>query len=232
MTTAADLITTGILYAGIGDQYNPLDGNTSSLALTVLNSMIDSWSTEQLTVYNITEGTFPLVAGTSLYQLGPAASLGARPAFVRDISIVDSSSVTYPMRIIGVDEWSQIVYKPAPGRPEVAYFDGGVPTVGCYLYPTPAFSSDVAHVWYGGAITQFTGLTNVVTAPPGFVLAFELQFAMKWCLINKQPIAPDLRAQAIKAKNVARSTNNQPTVLDLDLPIPGTRWSIYIGGYL
>ena len=159
------------------------------------------------------------------------SNLGLRPPYIHDVSIVDSSNVTYPLRIIGVDEWSQIVYKPAPGRPMVAYFDGNVPAIGMYLYPTPAFSTDVLHLWYGAAIPAFNAVTDLLSAPPGYDMAFTTGLAQHLCIINGRPVTPDLHRAAVNAKNSARNTNNQPELLDLDIPMGGGRFNIFTGSY-
>lgn len=230
--TANEIISDAYLHAQIGDVYNALDANNVQFALRALNDMLDSWSTEELTIYEIIEGQVTLTQGIPQYVMGPGSTSGVttRPVIIDDISIVSSDNVTYPVRIIGVDQWSKIAFLPAPGRPEVCYIDYGSAVVNLNFYPVPTFPLDVAHVWYGNQLAQFTALTQVLSAPPGFQLAYKLGLAKYLCSAYGKDIPPALSTAAYEAKNNARSANPQPKILGTDVPVSnfGPYWySIY-----
>jgi hypothetical protein len=230
--SANDIINDAVLMGGIGDIYNPLDGQNVQFALRMLNGIIDSWSTEELTVYDIVEGTFNFTAGTNYYTNGAVGGTGLnfRPPFIDSVTVVDANTVTYKVQIIGVGQWSDIIYKPAPGRPEVVYFDGNFPLLGSYWWPTPAFSSDVAHIWYGNPVPAFTTLGQQLTAPPGFELFMKLQLACTLGPAYGIEPSPQLKGDLWSARNNARNLNNQPKILHSDVPVNRRKaFNIYYG---
>jgi hypothetical protein len=225
--TAQEVIQDAVLFAGIGDQYNALDGQTVALGLRWLNALTDSCSTEELTIFDIVEGTFNLGVVNN-YLIGPTNNLGVRPVYVERVSIVDAQSVTHPLRIIGVHEWASITYLPAVGRPEVVYNDGNMPSSTWYFWPTPSFTGDVVHAWYWNVLPQFANLTDNVVAPPAFIwfLKTNLGLAMMGAL-NKEPTR-NQEIVAAKAQKNARRLNKQPKVLGTDLPLRrGFGYNIY-----
>lgn len=232
-TTAGEIITDAFIFAGMGDQYNPLDGTTAVGALRALNDLIDSISTQEMTIFGYTEGLIPLTVGVTPILVGPAQALGVRPSAVESLSIVDSGGVSHPVIAIGTDQWASIVYKPAPGRPEMLYNDGNAPISNWYLWPVPAFVGDVLHAWYWAQIAQFTALTNLLVSPPGYSLFLKTNLGQLLAAMNNRSLSPDNARIARNARANARRLSNQPKILSLDVPMPSAPWfNIYTGGPL
>jgi hypothetical protein len=216
--TVVEVISDAHLFAGVGDAVNALDANTVALGLRIFNGLIDSWSTEELTVFDIVEGTFPLIPGSATYQIGPAQSLGVRPVSVERISIVDAQNVTHPVRIIGVDEWSQIIYKPAVGRPDVMYNDNNVPVSNWAFWPVPSFAADVLHAWYWNAIQQNATLTATIVPPPGYIWFMTTNLGVALAPFHRKPVTADMNRIAGDAYWNARALNRQPKIMNTDIP--------------
>jgi hypothetical protein len=233
MTTANDIIRDAFLFATIGDQYNPQDATSQNGALGMLNSMIDAYSTQELTIFGYTEGSIPLAVGVSPIQVGPAMGLNVRPPTAEAITIVDTSNVSHPVKIIGVQQWADITYKPAPGRPECVYIDGEAPISNWFLWPLPAMLGDVMHVWYWQQLPQFAALTNTLVAPPGYELFLKTTLGVMLAAMNKKELPATSLRIARSAKADARRLSNQPRVLSLDVPMPSAPWfNVYTGGPL
>jgi hypothetical protein len=216
--TVGEVIADAHLFAGIGDAFNALDANTVALGLRTFNALLDSWSTEELTIFDMVEGTLALIAGTASYQVGPGFGLGVRPVNVERASIVDANSVTHPLRIIGVDEWSQIIYKPATGRPDVMYPDYNVPVSNWQFWPVPSFANDVLHVWYWNQIAQSAVLTTTIVAPPGYIWFMTTGLGCALAPFHRKPISDDMRNIAGDAAWNARGLNRQPKIMNTDIP--------------
>ena len=231
-TTGLDIIQGGALLANAGDQYNTPDGPTTNLYLAFLNNMLDLLSTAKPIIFSTAEGTFPLIAGTAAYTIGPGQSLGLRPVLVQSISIYDANGISFPVRMIGPENRARIAFTAAPGRPEVCWFDYGFPNCTATFYPTPAFSTDVAHVWYGQALTQFTATSALLSMPPGYGLQFMCNLALYICaLAGKEPSAA-LSKIARESRRLVDSSNWNPMLLWTDLPAAlANRWrfNIYTG---
>jgi hypothetical protein len=232
-TTASEIITDAFGFAGIGDQYNPLDGTTIAGALRSLNDLIDSMSTEEMTIFGYTEGTIALTVGVSPILVGPGQGLGLRPSSVQSVAIVDSGNVTHPVAIIGTQQYADITYKPAPGRPEMLYNDGNAPVANWYLWPLPAMVGDVLHAWYWAQIPQFNAVNNLLVSPPGYSLFLKTALGALLAAMNGRELTPANARIARNARNNARRLSNQPKVLSLDVPMPSAPWfNIYTGGPL
>lgn len=220
MTTAADIVGDASIFAGTGDVYNALDANNAAMSLRVLNNILDSESTQEYSVFDIVEGTFPLVAGQQTYVMGPANLLTLFPTHIETMNIVDASNVSHPIEIIGVEQWAQqIIYKPAPGRPEYCYLTTGPTTMTAQFWPLPSFANDVVHVWYWAALQSFATLAGVLHMPPGYEWFLKTSLGMKLMAMNQRVPTPEQKEIAWEARRNARALNRQPRVLGLDLPV-------------
>jgi len=230
--TAGQIIQDAAVYAGIGDIYNAGDGTVTSFAMRILNDLMDSNSALEKTIFDITEGTFnmPVNPVNNLVQVGPGQALNVRPVMVERVEIVDAQSVSHRVDVIGVDEWARIIYKPAPGRPEVYYNDGNVPISNWYFWPNPSFTGDVCHVWFWNLLPSFTLISDQLIAPPAFTWFAKTQLGLNlMAFFRKEPTALQTRI-ANRAEANARRLNNQPKVLETDLPMQYVRtFNIYTG---
>jgi hypothetical protein len=231
-TTALDIITDAALFAGIGDVYNAVDPNNAAANLRFLNYLLDSCSEEEYSVFDIVEGTFPLVSGTQIYTLGPGGVYtAARPQQITTVNILDSSSVTHPVTIIGVNQWgNDITYKPAPGRPEYVFFNYNATTIDASFWPLPSFTGDVCHFFYSAVLTQFATLAGSLTTPPGYAWWMITELGGILAEVNEKPLTPGKVAIAGKARRNMRALNADINILGLDVPISDrTTFNIYTG---
>jgi hypothetical protein len=231
MTTAADIVGDASIFAGTGDIYNALDANNAAMSLRALNDLLDSYSTEEYTVFDIIEGTFSLTSGTQAYIMGPSNFLSVRPVQIETMTIVDSGNVSHPVELLGVDQWAQcIIYKPAPGRPEYCYLEYGATTVTANFWPLPSFAGDNVHVWYWAALAQFATLAGTLTMPPGYSWFLKTALGMTLMAMNQRTPTQDQKEIAYNARKNARALNRQPRVLGLDLPVSDRNaFNIYTG---
>lgn len=232
-STAGEIIQDAYLFAGIGDQYNALDANSVAVGLRFLNSLLDSMSNEQFTVFDIQEGTMPLVSGTQTYTLGPSGTNlpAVRPNQIETVNIVDASNVTHPMQILSVEQWgNDIIYKPAPGRPEFVFFNYNPLDITASFWPLPSFSNDVFHYFYSNVLTQFTSGASLLNSPPAYDLFFKTQLAKIIGEINNKPLSAGKLDIAVKAEKNARILNREIQIMDMDVPISDrTAFNIYTG---
>jgi hypothetical protein len=168
--------------------------------------------------FAVGEGSVPLPTdGTNTIQLPPVGSptFTVRPVEFREVSIVDASNNTYPVRIIGDNEWAGISSKTAAGRPEVVYFNWGNPLITSYWYPTPMFAGDVAHFWCPQQLAQFTNLNQQLSAPQGWSRAIKSLLAMNICAGFRLEPTSQLRQMANEARRVLGLGHTQPHLLPL-----------------
>lgn len=220
MTTAADIITDAHLFAGIGDVYNPVDANNGAMALRFLNNLLDSVSNEEYSVFDTIDQTLPLVNGTQTYTVGPG-NLGTpatRPSLISALYILDTNSISHPVMQIGSQQWADIVYKPAPGRPEQCWVNYNALTVDLMLYPNPAFAGDILHIINYAVLQAFTTQAGVLTAPPGYTMWLVTALARLLSAVNQKQLSPDKERIAEEARRLMRAQNRDINILGLDLP--------------
>ena len=82
-----EILQDAYLFAGIGDQYNPMDNDSTNLALRMLNDLADSYTTDALKIFNVQDIALPLVAGTRAYSIGAGQPITVQPAAIRDTQV-------------------------------------------------------------------------------------------------------------------------------------------------
>lgn len=225
MTSAADLINDGALFAGVGDLYNGLSGEESALGLRLLNNLLDIESTQEYTLYNSTEGTITLTVAVAQYLTSLMTT--APPAFIEKMTVVDSSGFTHPMREIGVREWADITWKAQPGRPYQWFYNENAPDATINLWPTPGFAGDVLHVWYGTPLQTFANFNTVLVAPPGFEMYIKTNVGVLLALWFRKTLSADHKAKAREARDMIRESPLKVLAMPVPCDSIRTYYNIY-----
>lgn len=192
--------------------------------LSVLNNMIDSWSLDDLMIYQTVQESFPLTAGTTNYTIGPAGTVStARPLEIKYAFIRDAASLDSELRLLDQVAYNRIVLKSSGNTyPQYLYYDNllsvsGLSTLS--LYPAP--SANLSCFLDSTKVLQsFPLITTSVNLPPGYLRAIEFNLA---CDIAPGfvPIPPDVLRIAKEAKAALKSYNLPAPTLRLDAAIVG-----------
>jgi hypothetical protein len=147
-----------------------------------LNQIISSWSTEQLTVPNMTHTAFTLAAGTSNYTLGTGGTLvtSARPLRVTGASSV-SGNFRSNVEVMSFEKFAATVSDPLAAATVLATklaADGSFPSINLRVFPTPAATPGTLWLDYWMAIAQFATVGDTVALADGFELALQLALAV------------------------------------------------------
>lgn len=232
MTTAADIITDAHLFAGIGDVYNPVDANNTAMALRFLNTLLDSVSNEEYSVFDYIDITVPLVSGTQVYTVGPGqlGTPAVRPNLIEVMYIEDSSLISHPVSIVGMDQWAGITFKTAPGRPEYALLNYNATTIDISLYPRESFAGDTLHIFNYAVLQSFANAASLLIAPPGYTEWLVTALGKRLAIINKVAMTQDQKDIIAQAYRNMRAQNRDIHVLDTDLPVSDrTAFNIFTG---
>lgn len=92
--SAQDIITEALIAAGeLGRGQTP---STEDLqhGLDVLNALLDSWSTDRLSLHTVKKAQFALVAGQQDYSIGPTSSdfVNERPVLIQTATVIFGNS--------------------------------------------------------------------------------------------------------------------------------------------
>ena len=173
MTTALDLIKTGLAYLGEYDPGETLSSADSSEGLASLNSMLEAMAIDRLLVFQIVQGSHSWGASVASKTIGPASTsadlTAARPDRIESAFIRDSSDYDYPLTILrqreqfdGITDRSVTSTIPT----ELFYYPAN-PKGTLYLYPVPSEAITLLlNTWQ--ILQSFAATTTDLALPPGY----------------------------------------------------------------
>lgn len=232
MVATSTMILSSLISIGEKSIGGSLSSAEQAHYLNKFNAFLDSLATERLLVPYITTDSFSLSAGTSSYSIGTGATVNtARPVKLLGAYIRQSDNTDIPIKVIELDNYSEIVNKLQTGAwPEVVYYDGGFSATssGTLVFaPVPTSTATV----FLNSQKQFASVSTVtqdVQLPPGYQRMIESNFA-----IECSPGLIDPPAALVK---IAR--DSRAAVKGINLPSPTMRLdtgivkSIYRGNIL
>lgn len=221
MSTARDLIKGSLrLIGAIATGETPAAAELAD-ALLVLNEMLSSWSTERLSLFQVTRESFPLVGGTASYTIGSGGTFNTeRPVFVERVT-VEVSGQEYPVEMITPIEYAAISSKAQSGQPRKAYFSGASPLDTVSLYPAPDAANNLI-LYSVKPFSTFATVNDVVTLPPGYFRAIRYNLAVELGPEYGKMIGAEIASIAEESKSNIKRINTKPLYLDASQPVGGT----------
>ncbi len=218
--TAGIIITIALRLIGrLKEPGQAISTSEGTESLTMLNSMLDSWTTERLNVFSISgPNAYNLVTGTSAYSIGIGATLNApRPLKIESAGILvpnqgSTGSQRFPLRLITAAEFADIDEKTALSDiPDRLYYNPTVPSGSLNLWPVPTFTTVAEQIelytWL--ALAQFADLVTDVVFPPGYQRALTYNLAMDMLSLYPGAVLSDKAIQvAAYSKEAIRALNN------------------------
>lgn len=213
--TAHDLVRGAMRLIGAADPGEELTPAEAADGLELLNELLESWSNEQLAVYQILQENFTLVAGTSSYTIGSGATFSTtRPLNILS-GFIRYSSVDYPLSILTREEYDRIALKTTSYMPEYLYYQPSVANGTIYLYGVP----DAAYVLYIDSTKQlqsFSGLTTAIVLPAGYKRAIRYALALEIAPEYNRKVPDAVLAIARESKANIKRLNSRTPKLRLD----------------
>jgi hypothetical protein len=143
--------------------------------------MLDALSIDRSKIYVIVRESQSLVAGTSEYTIGSGGDWNTtRPIQIEDAYIRDSDNYDHEVNVISRKEYNNVHLKTLEARPTRVYYQ-------------PDYTSSRGKIWFDWEpedaetflfdswqpFTEFTGLAQTVTWPPGYEEAFVYNLARR-----------------------------------------------------
>jgi hypothetical protein len=192
----------------------------SADALFALNSMVDSWSNENLFIYAKTLNVINFNAGVVSHTVGPSGqTITERPIEVLEASHIQFEGVDYPLSIFTLTDYEKIPIKTTQGIPTILHVLPNMPNIRVQLWPVPSATMTL-NLWSNKALQSFASLTDVVTLPPGY------ERALAYCLAQEigpefdVVVSPDITKKAMQARKVIKRTNTEVPRLSMPYGIP------------
>lgn len=200
--------------------------------LTALNSMLQSWQGEGLTVPFRTWSGFTLTAGTAKYLWGSGQAFDATsPVQVLEGAYVtDSNATDTPVELMDAGEWSRMGAKDVSGRPSRMYVEYAEPVVVRFDFaPDEAYTFNVPSIQ---PFTTFSTLTTDDSVPDEYLDALKWNLAVRLAPeYGKDPsVTVAAMARSTKTAVIARAYAHRPPVSTVDKGLrPAARFNINTG---
>lgn len=235
--TAGELINAALRKcSGLLAEGETPSAETSADALSALNTMLDSWSAESLSVYSTQDQVFTWPASTISRTLGPSGDLvGTRPIQVLDSSYFKDpgSNVSYGLRIINQQQYNAIAWKVATSTfPQLMWINMDMPDISIYLYPVPTRDLEF-HFVSVTELAEPTVLATSIVMPQGYKRALIYNLACELAPEFGLEAPPTVQRIAIASKRVLKRINASDDVMSMPFGILGKRqrFNIFSGNY-
>lgn len=236
MATAGDLINGALRLIGQLAEGETPSAETSNDALVALNQMLDSWSTERLSVFSTQDQVFTWPAGQRVQTLGPTGDfIGNRPVQLDDSTFFRDAgtNVSFGIKIINQQQYDGIAVKTVTSTyPQVIWLNMDIPNIQMYVYPVPTRDLE----WHFISVDELVQPATLATAllvPPGYLRAFRFNLAVE--IATEFGIDPPANVAriAMSSKRTLKRINNPEDIMSLPYSIVGTRqrFNIFAGNY-
>lgn len=236
MATASDLINGALRLIG-----QLAEGETPSAAaatdsLTAMNQMIESWSTERLSIFTTLEQVFTWPAGQLSRTLGPSGDfVGVRPIQLDDSTyfIDPSTGISYGIKLINQQQYDGIAFKTVTSSyPQVMWINTNYPDIDMHIYPVPTRILEW-HFISVDPLDQPATLSTVLSFPPGYLRAFRYNLACEIAPEFGVEPSPQVKRIAMSSKRNLKRINNPEDIMSIPYSIVGTRqkFNVYAGNY-
>ncbi len=185
MTIAADLVQSAleaINVVGVGQTSNVAHLNRG---LSVLQRMMDAWSTQPHACFAWRLIQFPLVVNQETYTVGPGGQVNVvRPQSILEgpgaAYLTDTNLNRYPVNVVPQDYWQLIgnVGSVNSQVPDTVWYDPQFPLGVIHVFPLP-YLSYVMTLSTDLELVQFPTLQTAFAMPPGYQRAIELNLAVE-----------------------------------------------------
>jgi hypothetical protein len=235
-TTAGDQINGALRLIGQLAEGETPSASTSQDSLTAMNQMLDSWSSERLSVFSTQDQVFTWTQGYISRTLGPTGDfVGNRPVLLDDATYFrdPSNNISFGIKIINQQQYDGIAVKTVTSTyPQVLWINMDMPNVSMYIYPVPTKALE----WHFISVTELVEPATLATSliiPPGYLRAFRFNLACEIAAEFGVEPPPSVQRIAMTSKRNIKRINNPDDVMSLPYSIVATRqrFNIYAGNY-
>ena len=235
-TTAGDQINGALRLIGQLAEGETPSAAASQDSLTAMNQMLDSWSSERLSVFSTQDQVFTWTQGYISRTLGPTGDfVGNRPVLLDDATYFrdPSNNISFGIKIINQQQYDGIAVKTVTSTyPQVLWINMDMPNVSMYIYPVPTKALE----WHFISVTELVEPATLATSliiPPGYLRAFRFNLACEIAAEFGVEPPPSVQRIAMSSKRNIKRINNPDDVMSLPYSIVATRqrFNIYAGNY-
>lgn len=236
MDTAGDIINGSLRLLGVLAEGEVPSAETSQDALRAMNQMLDSWSTERLSVFSTQDQVFTWPAGQLSRTMGPTGDfIGNRPVLLDDSTYFKDpgTGVSYGIKMINQQQYDGIAVKTVTSTyPQVIFINMTFPDIDMYVYPKPTRALEW-HFISVEELSQPATLATVLYFPPGYLRAFRYNLACEMAPEFGVEPSSQVRRLAMSSKRNIKRINNPEDIMSVPYSLIASRqrFNIYAGNY-
>jgi len=236
MTTANDQINGALRLIGQLAEGETPSAATSQDALTAMNQMLDSWSSERLSVFSTQDQIFSWPPNLKSRTIGPTGDfVGNRPVLLDDSTYFrdPANNISFGIKIINQQQYNGIAVKTVTSTyPQVIWTNMDMPNMSMYIYPVPTKVLE----WHFVSVTELVEpatLSTELVIPPGYLRAFRFNLASEIAAEFGVEPSPQVQRIAMSSKRNIKRINNPDDIMSLPYSIVATRqrFNIFSGNY-
>jgi hypothetical protein len=234
--TAGDQINGALRLIGQLAEAEEPSAATANDALRTMNQMIDSWSTERLSVYATQDQVLSWPPGVYERTLGPTGDfIGDRPILVDDSTYFKdpASGISYGLKLINQQQYNGIAVKTVTSTyPQVMWVNMEYPNITMTVYPVPTKLLEF-HLVSVKPLTEAAQLATILAFPPGYMRAFKYNLACELAPEFGVEPSPTVSRIAMTSKRNLKRINNPDDIMAMPYSIVATRqrFNIFAGNY-
>jgi hypothetical protein len=234
--TAGDQINGALRLIGQLAEAEDPSAATANDALRTMNQMIDSWSTERLSVYATQDQILSWAPNVYERTLGPTGDfVGVRPILVEDSTYFKdpASGISYGIKLINQQQYNGIAVKTVTSTyPQVMWVNMTYPNITMTVYPVPSKLLEF-HLVSVQELTQAAQLATILTFPPGYMRAFKYNLACELAPEFGVEPSPTVSRIAMTSKRNLKRINNPDDIMAMPYSIVATRqrFNVYSGNF-
>jgi len=215
-STALEIIKAAMRQLGVIATGETPSAAEATDGLSALNDVLETWATEQMTVWADTTTAFTATAGQGVYTIGPTgAFVTTRP--VRILSLYSSiNGVDYPAMEWPYEQWQSVAVKATSSTwPERYAYVNDFPNGSLFLWPVPATALTL-NISIQTPLTAVANLATVLTYPPGYYRALQWALAAELSSQYGVTLSGQQIAMINGTKAAIKRANHVPSVSRLD----------------
>jgi hypothetical protein len=234
--TAGDQINGALRLIGMLAEGEQPSAATVLDSIAAFNQMLDSWSTERLSMFCTIDNTVNWPAGQMTQTIGPSGDfvVATCPLQIDEATYYVVNGISYPLVLVNEAQYNSITLKASTSTlPQVMYAEK-VPDltdnqIRMKLWPVPTQVIEV-HIISVSQLPQIVDENTVLVYPPGYLRAVKYNLAVELAPeFGVEPSRTVVQIARDSKRNIKR-INNPGDVMQVPGAILGApRFNIYSG---
>lgn len=199
--------------------------------LVAFNDVLETLSTEGLSVWETAVETFNLVIAQASYTIGPAGNFNTTRPVAITHAICTLTGVDFPVDIDPYEVYLDIPVKTIGGGPvsRMSYVND-YPLGKIYVFPVPSVAMTIS-LDTQTALTAAASVSTSVTYPPGYARMLQYQLMAEIAPDFGKELTPTQMALMTSTKAAIKRANRSLPLSSFDPALTGDGVSIWQRGY-